>query len=172
VTRASTDDRGRTVVHVANASGGQTVITWAKHPIGDPATVEADRAHIVHEIGSIKTARRSVRVNHVKARERFEARGLAAITAVEPSSAKPTHVVRIYYTSQGDELLCFDAGPMSRAAADSLAHATRARTEVIDTRLWNPIPLPKGARLVVLPSQMHERGEAVMDAGDALEVAA
>lgn len=167
-----TDDRGREIVRVANASGGQTEITWAKHPVGDPATVESERVRIVSAIETLKTLRRTLRVNHAKARERFEARGLAAMAERSTPHAAPTHVVRIYYVSQGDELLCFDAGPMSLRAAATLASETDRDSgvrrgmhgqrdvvaEVIDTRK-GPIKPPKGARLVVLPSQMHERGE-------------
>ncbi len=52
---------------------------------------------------------------------RQERRGLANLAAKRPAPPKSARwVVRIYYRSQGDELLCCDSDPLTRAKADAL----------------------------------------------------
>lgn len=68
-------------------------------------------------------------------------------------------VVRIYYVSAGDELLCIDSEPMTWQAADKLKASLSAKSSMavrVETSTpGEPRPGWNGARLVVMPSQME-----------------
>lgn len=87
------------------------------------------REEFARDVLAIKPLRRrSSKVDHARARARLEAAGSKAIaeadraTPEELASSKGRKwLVRIYYWSEGGELLCFDAGPYHRATADRVA---------------------------------------------------
>lgn len=141
------------------------------------------REEFARDVLAIKPLRRrSSKVDHARARARLEAAGSKAIaeadraTPEELASSKGRKwLVRIYYWSEGGELLCFDAGPYHRATADRVAgeHAPQdyrprqsspPSAEVFDRDqraraiaqgdVRRPV---RGARLVVLPSQRAEK---------------
>ena len=141
------------------------------------------REEFARDVLAIKPLRRrSSKVDHARARARLEAAGSKAIaeadraTPEELASSKGRKwLVRIYYWSEGGELLCFDAGPYHRATADRVAgeHARQdyrprqsspPSAEVFDRDqraraiaqgdVRRPV---RGARLVVLPSQRAEK---------------
>lgn len=84
---------------------------------------------------------------------------------------KKGEIVRIYYLSEGGELLCTDTPIITRQAADQLEiHLSAKRSDCVAFERWkaedywgkdNPAPpLRPGARLVVLPSQGSQTGLA------------
>lgn len=95
--------------------------------------------------------------------EGYEKRGEKALAQPDAVECKATWRARIGYTSMGGERLCFDAGPMTRQAAESLASEYGGAA-------WNAAWTPGCAvntspayaaaevtgRLVVLPSQRTE----------------
>ncbi len=119
---------------------GQTELHWFR-PLdtraysNEPLTI-AERDEVIAAVRAIKPTRRRARAqpNHERARARMESRGLAALEL--PDRDPPTHarrwIVRVYYHSEGDELLCFDAGPLTIQAADALA------SEFQNRQIFNP----------------------------------
>ncbi len=126
--------------HVPGCSGrGQIAIAW--RPALDsrafanvPDTI-AERDAVLVAMRTIKTTRRArPRPNHERARAKLEARGLDALELPDRDPATPARkwIVRVYYRSEGDELLCFDAGPLTVQAADALA------SEFTTRQIFNP----------------------------------
>lgn len=59
---------------------------------------------------------------------KLERRGLRNLTAKRPAPLKSaTWIVRIYYRSMADELLCCDTEPMTSRAADALRGTLNGR---------------------------------------------
>lgn len=80
---------------------------------------------------------------------------LAAPDAPDPGARKTT-IVRIAYRSMGGELLAFETAPLSASQAASLeSEYDGAISFHVDKRP----AMPRGMRLVVLPSQSTERVE-------------
>ena len=106
-------------------------------------------------------------------RHSSERRGLAYLTSPDPDyGVKREWKVRIYYTSEGGELLCVDSAAMSRRKAESLAaslppsregrgdyfgrgYSSAAHAIEINKADYDGAPR-FGARLVILPSQMGQ----------------
>lgn len=64
---------------------------------------------------------RAPKVDHARARARIEAAGLARLEELDrevATSSAQRWLVRIYYLSAGDEVLCFDAGPFFLQTAE------------------------------------------------------
>jgi hypothetical protein len=95
----------------------------------------------------------------------LERRGLRNLTALpRPLSKRAVQIVRIYYRSQGGELLCCDSDPLTWQAADKLRSEMRAPcsdaefVEVYSLGVYSPgvSPTPQsGARFVRLPHQVR-----------------
>lgn len=102
-----------------------------------------------------------------------ERRGLAYLASPEPEvSKRATHKCRVYYTSEGGELLCFDSGPLTPFMAQKMADSLPPQREwkggyygrgySSDAIACHVLPLDyagptlAGARLVTLPSQMNQ----------------
>ena len=90
-------------------------------------------------------------------------RGRAVLDGPPETPRKTAHtVVRIYFRSAGDELLCVDSDLLTWQGADklksALAHSAALRVESygsLEERVaWS------GARVVVMPSQVHEGASA------------
>lgn len=157
---------------------GQLEITWYQQ------SSAADRESFHAKLGKIKSAR-AYRVSYATRVSQWEAQGLAAIMAPQPEQQHAPHMVRIYYYSEGGEILAFEA-TLGRAAADRLCYAHHAQqigyrvgpskydgpdpdriitgpgpgSDARDAEIWQlgakVPPLRHGARLVVLPSQMNQ----------------
>ena len=108
----------------------RTFVTFHK---SDDLTDEelAEREALASDMASFKTRRKSGvrRVNHELARQRGEHRGLEALALPDRDPPTPARkfIVRVYYRSEAGELLCFDAGPLTRQAAESLRSEYQAR---------------------------------------------
>lgn len=134
---------------------GQCTIRWS------PAADSAARDGLLAKMQAIRpTTKRRTAINYE--RNRARAREVAERILAEPDNAamaaKRPVVVRIYYRSQGGDLLAFDTAPMTPCASDRLIDHCR-QSDVID---WDIFPsggargLRKDARLVVLPSQVAD----------------
>lgn len=81
------------------------------------------------------------------------------LTARDPECTGTQWFVRVYYRSIGDEILCFDAGPMTRGSAarlESQCNAPGSMSLGADGYTTDPnngSHMYPGARLVTLPSQ-------------------
>ena len=115
---------------------------------------ELARDEVRKEILAIQPRQRARRrVNPTSARAAHERRGAANLEqpdmVVDPYAP---HVVRIYYRSMADELLCFET-TLPSARAHALA------SEHYGSQIWSvsapPFAIMNGARLVILPSQME-----------------
>lgn len=143
---------------------GNATVRWAS---GLDATGRDD---LLRKMQAIRPAKRRPRVNHERARAAAEERGGAALA--RPDTAEPSEracmVVRIYYRSQGEEILAFDTAPMTSAAASRLHSEYSSPGWVgVDSDIFPvsaPKPLRSDARFVVLPSQ---RSEPVAESWDA-----
>jgi hypothetical protein len=153
---------------------GQMSLWWS------PAATPERRAEVLTELRALAPARRGTpRAPRVS----LESRGTRALAA--PDHDAPSHralagryIVRVWYTSEGGEELCFDTHPLTEADAnelelhcatgDHVAHRFRAlrpspELHPVDAP-WPPEP--KYARLVVLPSQRADT-HAAIDGGTA-----
>jgi hypothetical protein len=86
----------------------------------------------------------------------LEKNGRLRLEATEEPIAKGNHYLRTYYQSEGGELLCYDEGPMHSATLDAKRRAlgsVRHTHWSTGSDFQKPEKDPKGARLVVLPSQ-------------------
>lgn len=109
----------------------------------------------------------------------LERRGLKNLSVSEVEAGDgPRRIVRIYYRSEGNEILCCHSGPLSVAAADKLAAEHRpwnfvdakGPSDAVDAEILRVVcvkdrprydsctcvecvPIKHDARLVVLPSQ-------------------
>ena len=86
-----------------------------------------------------------------------ETRGARNLAAPAPSPSKSaTWIVRIWYRSQGGELLACDSRPLTRGQADDLAWQMRRNdSDAVDAEVWrvDSRHASDRGRLVVLPSQ-------------------
>jgi len=91
----------------------QTEIRWS-------ATCPVEkREEIRAKMRAIKP-RRTVRINHRRARRDWEAQGTRALAALERVEPRHSWTVRVYYRSQNDELLCFEATDLTESQATVL----------------------------------------------------
>lgn len=111
------------------------------------------RAEIEAKIAAVRPAGKRRPHSYERARAREESRALAILQSppVAPLARDEYHwIVRIYYTSQGNELLACDSAPLTHPGALSLcSQCPDAEVQRAD----RPLPLRSGARLVRLPSQ-------------------
>lgn len=91
------------------------------------------REQFARDVLAIKPLRRPGRVKPERARALIEAAGARAIATPdrEPPANGRKWLVRIYYYSDGGELLCFDAGPYHRQTADRVASEHAARMDFV-----------------------------------------
>lgn len=96
------------------------------------------REQLARDVIAVKPLRRPGRVKPERARALIEAAGGRALA--EADRATPEELatskgrkwlVRIYYWSEGGELLCFDAGPYHRQTADRVAGEHAARVDFV-----------------------------------------
>lgn len=141
-----------------DAQVGQMSLWWR------PEVTDDQRAQILAKMHAIKPHRRRPRrLDHGAARAAWERRGAACLDAPDvhevPEAKRRSHrhVVRVYYRSMGDELLCFEAHDLTEHAASTLCSSLRGTAETVSWRSDAPEDkspaLRHGARLVVLPSQ-------------------
>lgn len=118
-------------------------------------------------------------------RKAIEALGAAALQEPNPEHGDVPRsaccYVRLWYRSQGDEVLAFDAGPMTRARASSLAgqyeteHVWGGRRSRVNSHsdslgavvhtmagIKAPHNVPEVYRLITLPSQMPESERVIV----------
>lgn len=136
----------------ATETHGQLSLVWSA-ALSDDA-----RAALRGKLLALPRKRRQ-RVNHARARARWEQRGAAVLARPDThESTYALHVVRVYYTSQGGELLYFET-TLPTNAAHALAYSCRlSQIWAIDT----DAPRARtGARFVVLPSQSEASAVAV-----------
>lgn len=125
--------------HVPGCSGrGQVALRWSKELdyrafSNEPGTI-AERDGIIAEMQSIRYRQRTPRVDHARARAKLERAGLDTLELPDRDPPTPARrwIVRVYYRSEGGELLCFDAGPLTVQAADKLASEFQTR------QIFNP----------------------------------
>jgi hypothetical protein len=163
---------------------GQTQIRWSA------ACPTETRTKLRAEIAEIKPQRRASRIGPRAARATWERRGERALAApdvpelTDTNRAYHRHVVRVYYRSMGDEILCFESRGLTEAESHTLHGAHARRRDVFGKKIGAPgsdaldaelhwqdddagiPPVGYGARLVTLPSQRAEPVE-VIDAGEA-----
>lgn len=113
---------------VRNASGGQTEIRWptdlsSRHPDDPHVVVERARrvevlAQIEHKIRPHRR-RASPKPNHTRARTAFETAGLEGLAGYRYEGKRAPHmVVRIFYLSEGGEILACETDPMGLGGCD------------------------------------------------------
>ncbi len=139
-----------------DAQIGQLSLWWR------PTVADDQRAQILAKLHAIKPNRRCTRIRHGAARAVWERRGAACLDAPDATELTDRnrrshrHVVRVYYRSIGDELLCFEAHDLTDREAtslrDSLPRTATERWKADDSEEKIPA-IRQGARLVVLPSQ-------------------
>lgn len=98
-------------------------------------------------------------MNRPPTMKRWINRGRAVLeTKPEPRRRSEKTVVRIYYVSAGDELLCTDSAAMTLQAAEkleaSLAPQNSMAVRVESYGIGEPRTAWKKARLVIMPAQM------------------
>lgn len=94
----------------------------------------------------------------------LERRGLRNLTAARPAPPKSaTCVVRIYYRSEGGEILCCDSDRLTCARASALMdEMLRSCCDAIHAEIRpangfgrSPTGRPEGSRFVYLPHQLE-----------------
>lgn len=149
---------------VDGTNAKQLVIRWPESP-STFVTLEmtAERAARLAAIRAVKPYkyRRPARPNPALARERYLAAGQRAIDSSDspepaPSPRARRHTVRVYYTSEGGELLAFDAPGLTEPEATALRDAHQ-NAEMFPDNVRDLKKPGRGARLVALPSQSAER---------------
>lgn len=121
-----TDEPERVGVRLGLGGTGQRELTFLVK------TTEEERAEVRAQVAAIKPYRkRTHRPDYARGRARMEAAGAAAVVAEDQAKGSSARcwLVRIYYISAGDELLCFDAGPYVSAVASRVA-SENAQPEV------------------------------------------
>lgn len=140
------------------------VIRW-----GDGVATEAREALLARaeKLGHARRAR-AYKPNYPKERELAEGRGLRAILADDLPEATPgaIWIVRIYYRSMGGETLAFQTAPITGAAASRLQQEHGpGPSDALGTDKFRADepgripPLWRGARLVILPSQVPQSAD-------------
>lgn len=157
-----------------------------------PAGEERDRWRA--ELCNVKARARRGRVNHERARAALENTGARVLGEPDKGPATPMrkYVARVYYHSEGDELLCFDAPNLTYDTATAIAslHSNpvpqewdakrkRFKPQIVrvpsaekflateigpDAEAQDRAKVPTGgARLVKLPSQYYVQRELVAE---------
>lgn len=140
---------------------GQCTIRWS--PTADSDTREG----LLAKMRAIRPSKRRVAAVNYE-RNRARAQESAEYILSQPDVTDPPKrgvTVRIYYRSQGGEILAFDTAPMTPYAAQRLADHCR-QSDVIDYDIF-PVggvrSLRRDARLVVLPSQATDAVQVSCD---------
>ncbi len=144
----------------------------------NPRATPEDVSDHERKRAALRPTRRKRSPPRTYSRAPLERAGLARLTDPTPDpSERAVWVVRIYYRSMGGEVLACDSEPMTPAGRDALLSHVRGSEAIAcdEYRTDSPrggVPpkhqpwLRHGARLVILPSQMHA------DDVSAIEVAA
>lgn len=158
--RSSCAVRWRSRVDSMTEQIGAAIVTWS------PQATDAVRSKIrgaMATIGSSSVPRRRAAPSYPRNRHAAERRGLRALESpdVEPCETARQKIVRIYYRSQGGELLYVETAPMSDRTASSLigAYGEDSPTDALAVQCFSPSNPQKelyGSRRAILPSQRSE----------------
>lgn len=116
-----TYSRGRATYRVP-AARGRVFVTFYKTDDLEDAEL-AQREELASAMIAIKTTKRArPAANYERGRAKLEAAGAKPLELDdrEPPASARKWLVRIYYRSAGDELLCFDAGPFFLQTAEKV----------------------------------------------------
>lgn len=127
---------GRATYRVPVRHGRVFVTFYKSDDLED--TELAAREELASAMIAIKTTKRGrPAANYERGRAKLESAGAKSLELVdrEPPANARKWLVRIYYRSAGDELLCFDAGPFFLATAEKVRAEHKAtQVYVPDTR--------------------------------------
>lgn len=176
------DGYGR--ARVKNSSGKETTISWFGRCATDDVYKITARLDLINAVRAVTKTRAKSKMTHNydKARADLEQRGLKFISGgIDNTAAKRPVAARIFYRSEGGEVLCCESEPMTPAGVDALqsqhppfewflgAQSTPATS--MDGILSVEIPyevrerirentdekkIPTHARFVIFPSQRSE----------------
>lgn len=133
---------------------GRVTLRWS------PTLPPEKRSEIVAKMQAIKPARRRAPVTSERARQLAQAHGAAVIARPDQDdAARVPWTVRVYYRSQGGEVLCFEAPGLTEPRAAALySECDSDRSDAMGAQQWRQSgeapAMWSGARLIVLPSQM------------------